>query len=142
RNVQLALDARLEVSHLIGRGRMLQVIKRAAVGNGRDQGAQLQWGHGNAFAKRAHSAYSAVLGGNHMVGILAQLLSGDVVTRQLTQAELVGVIGHLLKSQLASYRFEISIVGVGQSLRQVEAGAAAQANAGVLVNYPFTERRQ
>ena len=93
---------------------------------------ELQRRHGNAFTERAHLAYPAQLGRNLLFRIGAQLFVRDVVTRHFAQSILVGVVADLLKSQLAAQGFEICIVGMGQRSRQIHAGAAAEANFGVL----------
>src|SRR5690348_14663854 len=51
-NIKLALYARLKADDLINRRGMLEVIKRASVGDGGNQRAELQRSHGNAFTKR------------------------------------------------------------------------------------------
>src|SRR6266436_9039061 len=89
---------------------MLEVIKRAAVGDVRYHCAQLQGRHRNSLAVRAHLAHPAELLGNRFIGIGSRLLARDIVARQFAQAILMSVISDLIETQLAAKRFEICVV--------------------------------
>jgi hypothetical protein len=59
--------------------------------------------------------------GKGLIGIDTQLLAGNVVAGQFTQAELGGVVAHALKAQFAAQFFKIEVVAVGQRLGHVHA---------------------
>ena len=105
---------------------MLQVVKRSAVRNRGDHRSQLQGGHRDAFAKGAHLAHAAELGGNLLVGVYAQVLALNVVAGQLAQSKLVRVVADFFKAQLAADRFKIGVVGMRQRLSQIHFRPAAQ----------------
>ncbi len=88
-DVEDALDLGLEVGDLLRGLGVLQVVEGAAVGDGGDQSAELQRGHGDALAEGAHAADAALGGGKFVVGILAELLALDVVAGELAEAELL-----------------------------------------------------
>ena len=71
---------------------MLEVIERAAVGHGGDQGAELQRRHGDAFTEGAHLAHAAEFGRKFLIGEDAEVLALNVVASELAQSELVGVV--------------------------------------------------
>src|ERR1700704_1210060 len=105
---------------------MLEVIERASVGDGGNQGAELQRRHGNAFTKRAHLAYAAESGVKLMRGEGAKVLAIDTVTGKLAQAKLMGVIADLGKAETASNGFKVSVVGVGKRLGESHVRASAK----------------
>ena len=121
---------------------MLQVVERTAVGNGRDQRAKLQRGHGDALAEGAHAAHTALRGGQFGVGIDSKLFAGDVVAGQLAQAELVGVVLHALEAHLAAQRLKVGIDGVRQRRGQGEGVVAAQVDRRIARDQTFVERSQ
>src|SRR5438445_11355918 len=104
---------------------MLEVIERAAVGDGRDQRAELQRSHGIAFTKRAHCAYATETGVELMRGESAQVLAFNAVTGKLAQTELVGVIADLGEAEAASDGLKVSVVGVRQRFSKRHVRAAA-----------------
>ncbi len=121
---------------------MLQVVERATIGNRRNHGAQLQRGHGDAFAEGAHLADAAEFLRNHFVGITAQLLARDVVPGEFAEPVFVSVVGDLLKTELASERFEVSVVGVRQRGGQIHAAAATESDRRFFRNHAFAQRGQ
>ena len=121
---------------------MLQVIKRAAIGDGRNHRTQLQRGHGDAFAERAHLPYATQLRRDLFFGINSHLLARDVVSRQLAQAELMRVEAYFFKTQLPAQRLKIRIVGARQRRGQIHPAAPSQSDFGVFGDQIFTQRRQ
>src|SRR6266404_5852193 len=117
-DLQLAFNPGFIADDFINRRWMLQVVKRAAIGDGRYQRAQLQRRHGDAFTKRAHLAHAAQAGWQLARGKYSKVLAFNVVTGQFAQAELVGVRADFGKAQAASHGLKISIVGVRQRLGQ------------------------
>src|ERR1041385_33118 len=103
---KLALDARLKVDDIVCRERVLEVIERAAVGDGGDQRAELQRRHGDAFTKGAHLAYAAEPGCELVIGEGAQVFTGDVEAGKLAQSELVGVMADLGETKTAADRLK------------------------------------
>ena len=83
----------------------------------------MQRGERNALAEAAHAAYSALGGGQFLVGISAQLFAVNVVAGQLAEAEEVGVVAHALKAQFAAQLLKVEIVALGQRLGHVHAEA-------------------
>ena len=83
-DVEMTLHVRLEIGNFIRRRGMLHVIERSAVGDGGNHGSQLQRGHGNAFAERAHFANAAQLRGNYFIRIGSGVLAGNVVAGEFT----------------------------------------------------------
>src|SRR5579884_1726933 len=114
RDIEMPLHARLEISHLFRARGMLQVIKRAAISDCRDQSAKLQRSHGDALAERAHFPYTAKLGRNLFVRIRPELLPGNVVPGQFTESVLMSVIGDLFETKFATESFEVCIVRMSQ----------------------------
>ena len=109
-----------KMQRFLRRCRVLQVVERAAVGDGRDQRAELQRRHGDALAEGAHAAHAALLRRQFLVRIDTKLLAGDVVAGQLAQPKLVGIVADALKAERAAQRFKVEIVGVSQRLGQVQ----------------------
>ena len=77
----MPLHARLEVRDFVRRVGMLQVVKRAAVGDGGNHGAQLQRRHGNAFSEGAHLADAAELGRNLLLRVGAEVFASKCCIR-------------------------------------------------------------
>src|SRR6185437_16850759 len=119
------------------RGGMLQIVKRAAVGDRGYHGAQLQRRHGNAFSEGAHFAYATQPGRNLVLRISAEVFALNVVSGQFTQSELVGVKADFFKSQFASQGLKVGVIGVGQGRGEVHAAAAAQGDLGVFRDQVF-----
>src|SRR5437763_16267917 len=133
---------RLQVREFIGGLRMLQVIKRAAVGDGGNQRAELQWGHRDALAERAHFPYATQLSRNNFFRINSQVFTRDVITGQLAQSELMRVVADLLEAQAPTDSFEVGVVGMRQRHCQIHLAAAAEGNWGLFCNQVLTERGQ
>ena len=125
-DIEMTLYAGLKVGDFFRRRRMLQVIECAAVGDGRDQRAQLQRGHRDAFAEGTHLAYAAELRGNFFLRDRRRGARRECCSRRAHPAELVRVVADFFKSQLASEGLEVGIIGVRQRRRQVHAAAAAR----------------
>ena len=83
RDIQGALHLRLEVRGFFRRRRMLEIVERPPVGNGRYHGAQLQRSHGDSLAEGAHAADAALACRNSLIRVGAQLFAGDVPPRKL-----------------------------------------------------------
>src|SRR5579872_2379891 len=79
-NGQTAFDDWLKVGDLLWCSRVLQIIECSTVGNGGDHRAELQRGHGDAFTEGAHLSHSAFARGNYLIGILTELLAGNVIS--------------------------------------------------------------
>src|SRR5262249_51130119 len=141
-DIELALHARLEVDDVIGRGRVLEVEARAAVGDGRDQRAELQGRHGDALAEGAHLAYAAELGGELLFGEGAEVLAGNVVSGKLAQAELVRVLADLFKAEATADGLKVGVVGAGQGFSEVHLRAAAETDLFFAGNDLFTQSSQ
>src|ERR1700691_1116800 len=105
---------------------MLQVVKRATIGDGGNHGAQLERGHGHSLPEGTHLANSAQFFGNYFVRVGSQLLARNVITGKLAQAILMGIEGYFLKTELTSQGFEISIIRMRQRLSQVHPAASAK----------------
>ena len=110
---------------------MLEIVERAAVRNRRDQRAELQRGHRNAFAEGAHLADAAELRRNLLFGIGAELLARNVIAGVFAESELVRVVADFFKSKLAAERFEVGVVGVRQRLGKIQARAPGDRNFGL-----------
>src|SRR5690349_19354897 len=117
---------------------MLQVIKRASVGDGRDERAELQGRHGNAFTKRAHLAHAAETGVEFMIGEGAKVLAFNAVTGKLAQTELVGVIADLGEAETAADSLKVSVVGVRERFSERHVRAAAERDLFLRGNNFFT----
>src|SRR5215467_11626476 len=111
-DIQLPLDARLKGRDLFRTRRMLQIIECSTVGDRRNHRAQLQRSHGDAFAERAHLTNTAELFGYHRIWVLTELLTRNVISSQFAKTILMGIVGHFLKAEPASERFEVRIVGM------------------------------
>ena len=138
-NIEVPLDAGLEIGNVVRRGRMLHVVKRPAVGDRRNHRSQLQRRHGYALSKRAHLPHAAQFRRDFLLGINAEVLAVDVVTRQLAQSKLVRVIADLVKPEFASQRLEIRIVRARQSVGEIHAAATAKRDRRVFVDEAFTQ---
>ena len=111
---------------------MLQVVKRSTVGNRGHQRSQLQRRHRDTLTEGAHAADAAFLFGQHLLGVDAQLLTGNVPASQFAQAEGVRVVAHPLEAEATAKCLKIKVVGLGQGLGHVHAVVAAQIYRGVL----------
>ena len=131
-----------EAGNLFRRSRVLQVVKRAAVGDGGNHGSQLQRRHGDAFSEGAHFPYATELGRNLFLRVGAHLLARDFVSREFAQSVLVGVEADFLKSQAASQSLEVGVVGMSQGSSKIHAAAAAQGNFCVFCNQVFAQGSQ
>ena len=120
---------------------MLQIVEGSAIGDGGNEGAELQRGERDALAEAAHAADAALRVGNCLVGILAQLLALDVVAGQLAEAELVGVVADALKAEFAAQLFKVEVVALGQRLGHVHA-EAGELDRGVARDQALRERGQ
>src|SRR5260370_12858693 len=138
----MALYARLEAGDFIGTGRMLQVVEGAAVGDRRDQRAELQRSHRDALAERAHLADAAEFGGDFFFRISAQLLARNAIAGEFAEPELVRIVLHLLEPELASDAFEVAVVRVRQALSDIHAAAASELDFSSLVDHAFAQCRQ
>ena len=141
-DIKLALYARLKADDLIDRRGVLEVIKRASVGDGGNQRAELQRRHGNAFTKRAHLAYAAETGVELMIGEGAEMLAFNAVTGKLTESKLVRVIADLGKAEAASDGLKISVVGMRQRLGKASCARVRRARWILPGNNFFTEAGQ
>ncbi len=70
--------------------------------------------------------------GQHLLGVDAQLLAGNVPAGQFAQAEGIRVVAHALEAETTAKCLKIKVVGLGQSLGHVHAVVAAQVYRGVL----------
>src|ERR1051326_1404040 len=121
---------------------MLEVIERATVGDGRDERAELQRSHGNAFTKRAHLAYATKTGVELMRGEGAEVLAFNAVTGQLAQSKLVRVIADFLEAEAAPDGLKVSVVGVRQRFSKRHVRAAAKRDLFLPGNNFFTQTGQ
>ncbi len=64
-----------------------------------------------------------------------------LITSQLAQAELRGVVAHALKAQFAAQLFKVKVVAVGQRLGHVHA-EAGELHHGVARDQPLRQRGQ
>src|SRR4051794_26510176 len=107
---------------------MLQVIERASVGDSRNQRAELQRRHGNAFTKRTHLADAAQTGVKLMRGKNSSVLAFNAVTGKLAQSKPVRVIADFLETEPASNGLKISVVGMRQRLRKAHVRASTESD--------------
>src|SRR5438477_8791272 len=121
---------------------MLQVIKGAAVSHGSDHSSKLKRSHRDAVAKRAHTAYTTQFRVELLVGINPKVLAFDVVSGQLAQPELSRIAVHSLKAELASQRFEVKVVRLGQRLRQRHVGVWTNLDRRVTADDTLAQRRK
>ena len=142
RNIQVTLHARLKIGNGFGSTWMLQVEERAAVGDRRNQGAQLQRSHRNTFAERAHLANAAQSGRDFLFRISAELFAVNLVAGQFTESELVSIVADLVKTELASNRFEIRIIRMRQCRRKIHAAAASETDFRFFIDDTFAQRCQ
>src|SRR5258708_24436283 len=99
----MPLDLRMERGDFFGGRRMLQEIQRAAVGDGRDQRAELERRHGNAFAIGTQAADAALARGRLMSWKYTGMFTRDIQARKFAQPELPGVFAHFGKTQTPSH---------------------------------------
>src|SRR6185437_11770132 len=97
RDWQSAANARCEILSTHFRGRILQVVHGAAVGDGGDDGSQLQRRDFNSFTEAAHPRDTAVY--RRLRGEKTRLLASDVVTGAFTEAENVIVMPDVVKAE-------------------------------------------
>ena len=138
----MTLDPGLEVRDFIGRRGMLQVIERAAVGDSRDQRAELERSHRDAFAERAHFADAAEFRRDLFFGISPDVFGGDVIAGQFAESVLMRVVADLVEAEFASDGFEVRIVRVRESCGEIHAAATAERDFRVLVDQAFAEPGQ
>ena len=120
---------------------MLEVVEGSTVGDGGDECSELERGERDALAEAAHAADAAFRGGDGLVGILAELLTFDVVAGQLAEAELVGVVADAVKAEFAAELLEVEVVALGQGLGHVHA-EAGELDRGVAGDEALRERGQ
>src|SRR5215472_7178367 len=77
-----------------------------------------------------------------MIGEFAEVFTLNVVSGELTQAELVGVFADLFKTQAASDSLKVSVVGVGEGFSEVHLRAAAEHDFFLAGNDLFTQTSQ
>ena len=110
-DLQPSLHQRNEVSGLELVVRILQVVERAAVGDGAHQRRQFERSLRNLLAEAAQHADSAIARRGRWKG--PRLFARDIQPGPLSIPEHVGVMADRLETQFRSQRGEIIVVRVG-----------------------------
>jgi len=84
-DVQVSLDARLEIVHFILRMGILQIVERATVCERRGLRRKLQRSYLNAFSKTGHPGHAAK--GRRLCRERTRMLFGKIVTGQFPEPE-------------------------------------------------------
>src|SRR6185437_5299590 len=123
RDRQSAANSRREIlGARFGRG-ILQVVHGAAVGDGGDDGSQLQRRDFNSFTETAHPRDTAVY--RRLRREKTRLLASDVVTGAFTEAKNVIVMPDVIKAEATSQLFKKRVVRVGQRFGHIHIAATA-----------------
>ena len=135
-----ALDLGSELVDFHLRARVLQVVERAAIGDGGKQGGQLQGCNGNALAKAGHHADAAVLGRLRRQN--AGLLAGDLEASLFAQAQHLCVARDALEAKPRAQDVEVLVVGFGDGVGEVEGDVPGDENGGIAVDDVLAQRGQ
>src|ERR1019366_4108800 len=127
-----------EIIDFVLGARVLEIVHGAAVGDGAEEGGELQGRHGNAGAEAGHHTDAAVLRG--FEGEVAGLLAGDLEAGFLAEAEHFRVVVNAVEAEPGAEDIEVLVVGAGQRLSESVAGVAAGKDGGVLADQAFGER--
>src|SRR5437588_8283421 len=103
---------------------MLQVVEGSSVGDRCGESTELQRRHADAFAERAHAAYTALCSGNLFIRIGAEVLAGDIVASEFAESEFVRVVLHAVEAETAPKDFKVRVVRLGDGLREVHMPSA------------------
>ena len=137
--LELPLDSRHQVGRFVLSAGILQVVERAAVGDGGKQRCQFERRQRDAGTEAGHHAHAFR---RRRFGQHAGLLGIQIERRLLAQTEQLGVVRNPLESQLSAQRRKVGIVRVGQRLRQVQTQPPRQEDRRVRLHDAFAHGRQ
>src|SRR5438270_3312085 len=103
---------------------MLQVVEGSTIGDRSGESTELQGRHADAFAERAHAAYTALCRGDLFVRIGAEVFASDIVAGEFAESEFVRVVLHAVEAKTAPKYFKVRVVRLGDGLREVHMPSA------------------